>query len=90
MEIKIKQIDTDEYLCETIQGALMNNILDIFYQDYKEILLSKLEKRAIKKPEAEVKTLQSEEQLRSEEVLQEQSQVKRVVKVVKKVKQTIT
>ncbi|MBW6183205.1 hypothetical protein CNO13_08040 (plasmid) [Borrelia miyamotoi] len=69
MEIKIKQIDTDEYLCETIQGALMNNILDMFYQDYKEILLGKLEKRPIKKPETEIKTLK----LKEEEVLQEQS-----------------
>ncbi|WAZ72265.1 hypothetical protein O5404_05630 (plasmid) [Borrelia miyamotoi] len=48
------------------------------------MLLDKLKKRTIKKPE--VNELHSEE----EEVLQEQSQVKRVVKVVKKVKQTIT
>ncbi|WP_338321120.1 hypothetical protein [Borrelia miyamotoi] len=32
LEIKIEKIDDNEYLCETSTGALMNNILDLFYK----------------------------------------------------------
>ncbi|WP_197737886.1 hypothetical protein [Borrelia miyamotoi] len=53
LEIKIEKIDDNEYLCETSTGALMNNILDLFYKDYKEIFIDNLEKKVVVNEEIE-------------------------------------
>ncbi|UPA17218.1 hypothetical protein bcCo53_001396 (plasmid) [Borrelia coriaceae] len=37
----------DNYECETIQGALMSNILDMIFEDYKELLLDSLERESV-------------------------------------------
>ncbi|WP_434757589.1 hypothetical protein bpuCAU1_001322 (plasmid) [Borrelia puertoricensis] len=47
LDITIWKIGNDDYYCETKRGALMNNILDMFYEDYKEMLLKKLEQREV-------------------------------------------
>ncbi|WP_330730613.1 hypothetical protein [Borrelia turicatae] len=45
LDITINKIGKDDYYCETKRGSLMNNILDRIYEDYKEILLNKLEQK---------------------------------------------
>ncbi|WP_246990089.1 hypothetical protein [Borrelia parkeri] len=47
LDITINKIGKDDYYCETKRGSLMNNILDMFYADYKEMLLKKLEQREV-------------------------------------------
>ncbi|AHH11984.1 Hypothetical protein BCO_0125803, partial (plasmid) [Borrelia coriaceae ATCC 43381] len=37
----------DNYECETIQGALMSNILDMIFEDYNELLLGGLERESV-------------------------------------------
>ncbi|WCB91121.1 hypothetical protein CNO13_07010 (plasmid) [Borrelia miyamotoi] len=99
LEIKIEKIDDNEYLCETSTGALMNNILDLFYKDYKEIFIDNLEKKVVvnEEIEPEIKlSLESleEEQLENKEEdkiedSKKQSQTKKVKVVVKKAKPVI-
>ncbi|UPA12727.1 hypothetical protein [Borrelia venezuelensis] len=47
LDITIWKIGNNDYYCETKRGSLMNNILDMFYEDYKEILLKKLKQREV-------------------------------------------
>ncbi|WP_330730618.1 hypothetical protein [Borrelia turicatae] len=59
LDITIWKIGNNDYYCETKRGSLMNNILDMFYEDYKEMLLQKLEQRVVdKNPEEVVKGLE--------------------------------
>ncbi|WP_434757511.1 hypothetical protein bpuCAU1_001393 (plasmid) [Borrelia puertoricensis] len=54
LDITIWKIGNDDYYCETKRGALMNDILDMFYEDYKEMLLQRLEQRVVDKNPEEV------------------------------------
>ncbi|WP_330730660.1 hypothetical protein [Borrelia turicatae] len=49
LDITIWKIGNNDYYCETKRGSLMNNILDMFYEDYKEMLLQRLEQREVVK-----------------------------------------